>query len=219
LHIANSALYRVKTGSVRQAVTYLGLQNTKLLITSTSILSSMNTNKYKNNYFEKLWNHSLLTNKIVSLIYEKLLKKKLPETSFSAGLLHNIGILAMNHELINKFTGTDENCDNLLDSENSEYGATHQEVGGYLLSWWELPFPIVEAALFHHRPFDDAIVNKELVLCVHLAEKYAWEVVNEPSITPFYPETFTSLKIEQCEFERKLKEFLELEMEENTNCS
>ncbi|WP_304508895.1 HDOD domain-containing protein [Anaerotignum sp.] len=209
LHVANSALYGVKIGSVKQAVTYLGLQNTKLLITSTSILSSINSNGYKNRDFEKLWDHSRLANKILTIIYEKFLNKKLPETCFSAGLLHNIGILAMNYELNSKFIGTDENFNNLLDLENNEYGFTHQEVGGYLLSWWELPFPIVEAALFHHHPFNDAIVNKELVFCVHIAQKYAWEIMNEPMRTPFYPKTFTVLEIEQYCFEQRLKEFLE----------
>lgn len=217
LHVANSALYGVKTGSIRQAVTYLGLQNTQLLITSTSILNSINSKNYKSRDFEKLWDHSRLTNKILSIVYEKFLKKKLPETCFSAGLLHNIGILAMNCEFNSKCISTHENCENLLDLEKSEYGATHQEVGGYLLSWWELPFPIVEAALFHHRPFDDAIVNKELVLCVHIAQKYAWEIMNEPIITPFYPETFTVLKIEQYDFEKRLKEFLEQEITKRTN--
>lgn len=208
LHVANSALYGVKTGSVKQAVTYLGLQNTKLLITSTSIINSINSSN-KNSNFEKLWDHSLLTNKILSLIYEKFLKKKLPETCLSAGLLHNIGILTMNHELTDKYISTDNICDNLLKLEKEEFGVTHQEVGGYLLSWWELPFPIVEAALFHHNPFDDAILNKELVLSVHIAQKYAWEFLNEPIITPFYPETFVALKIEQYEFEERLKKLLE----------
>lgn len=211
LHVANSALYGVKTGSVKQAVTYLGLQNTKMLITSTSILNSINSFNYNSN-FEKLWKHSLLTNKVLSLIYEKFLKKKLPETSLSAGLLHNVGVLAMKHELIDKFNSEDKNCDNLLNLENNEFGVTHQEVGGYLLSWWELPFPIVEAALFHHRPFDDAIVNKELVLAVHIAQNYACEIINKQRITPFYPETFKALNIEQNKFEKRLQEILEQEM-------
>lgn len=208
LHVANSALYGVKTGSVKQAVTYLGLQNTKLLITSTSILNSISSYNY-NSTFEKLWNHSLLTNKILSLIYEKFLKKKLPETSLSAGLLHNVGFLAMKHELVNQYNSEDKNSNNLLCLEKNEFGFTHQEVGGYLLSWWELPFPIVEAALFHHCPLDDAIVNKELVLAVHIAQKYAWEMVKEEIKTPFYPETFKALNIEQKEFEKKIQDFLE----------
>lgn len=211
LHVANSALYGVKTGSVKQAVTYLGLQNTKMLITSTSVMNSVNSYNYNNDYFETLWNHSLLTNKILSLIYEKFLKKKLPETCLSAGLLHNIGILAMKHELNNKHTNSVKEYEknNLLELENNVFGVTHQEVGGYLLSWWELPFPIVEAALFHHRPFDDGIVNKELVLAVHIAQNYAFEFINEPILTPFYPEAFTALNIAQYDFEKKIEEFLE----------
>jgi len=50
---------------------------------------------------------------------------------------------------------------------------THQEVGAYLLNWWELPHSYVEAAMYHHRPSDKRVVNYELVAVVHLANYYS----------------------------------------------
>ena len=41
LHLANSAYFGIKTGSVRQAVSYIGLQNTRNLVITTSILNML----------------------------------------------------------------------------------------------------------------------------------------------------------------------------------
>jgi HD-like signal output (HDOD) protein len=210
LHVANSALYGVKTGSVRQAITYLGLQNTKSLIISTSVINAINTRRDRVQHFEMLWKHSLLTNKVLSFLYEKFLHKRLPETALSAGLLHNIGVLIMERPFGEEYIAykndpLNKNV-NILDMECQNYKVTHQEVGGYLLSWWELPFPIVEAALFHHRPFDSNIVNKELVMCIHIAQKCAWDISNIALVTPFYPEVYEKVGINQQEFEAKIKQ-------------
>ena len=37
-------------------------------------------------------------------------------------------------------------------AEREIFGVTHAEVGAYLLGLWGIPFPIVEAVAFHHRP-------------------------------------------------------------------
>jgi HD-like signal output (HDOD) protein len=38
------------------------------------------------------------------------------------------------------------------DAEQEVFGATHGEVGGYLLAIWGLPVPVVEAVALHHNP-------------------------------------------------------------------
>ena len=38
------------------------------------------------------------------------------------------------------------------DAERQVFGATHAEVGAYLLGLWGLPNPIIEAVAFHHDP-------------------------------------------------------------------
>jgi HD-like signal output (HDOD) protein len=37
-------------------------------------------------------------------------------------------------------------------AEQQVFGATHAQVGGYLLGLWGLPLPVVEAVSFHHQP-------------------------------------------------------------------
>jgi HD-like signal output (HDOD) protein len=46
---------------------------------------------------------------------------------------------------------------------------THAEVGAYLLGLWGIPFPIVEAVAFHHRPNDVPPESRALVGAIHIA--------------------------------------------------
>ncbi|MDR3599521.1 MAG: response regulator [Desulfosporosinus sp.] len=208
LHIANSAFYGVKTGSVKQAVTYLGLQNIRSLILTTSIMESMGVSGMGMDFAEELWNHAFLTNKVLVFIFEKCLQKKVPEVASSAGLLHNIGVVFMLQSFSKNYIdfrnkAVKEGFD-FIELEKAQFKATHQETGGYLLKWWDLPFPIVEAALYHHNPLDERIVNSELVIGVHIAQKYAWDMMKVAQLTRFFPETFVKIGLKQSEFEEKL---------------
>ena len=40
----------------------------------------------------------------------------------------------------------------LFEAEQQSLGATHADVGGYLLDLWGLPAPLVEAVALHHEP-------------------------------------------------------------------
>ena len=209
LQIANSAFYGVQTGSVKHATIYLGLQNLKSLIYSTSILNAGDISSIDQKNVDLLWEHALLTNKILHYIYDQFLEKKIPEAASSAGLLHNIGALILIQNYYADYIGimrkAKEESKNLLLLEKEAFHVTHQDAGGYLISWWGLPFPIVESALFHHRPLDSCIINKEIVGCVHIAQQYAWIKINEPPINQFFPEVFDLLGISQEGFESAME--------------
>lgn len=210
LQIANSAFYGVCTGSVKNATVYLGLQNLKSLIYSISIINSCAAcNIQDRTNMNLLWEHSLLTNKILHYTYEIYLGKKIPEAACSAGLLHNVGSLILVQNYDNQYLEIMKKAKSeslsLLELERESFRVTHQEAGGYLASWWGLPFPIVEAALFHHRPLDSSVINKELVACVHIAQHYAWLQMKEPINTEFHSEVFGMLNISKTEFEESVK--------------
>ena len=54
-------------------------------------------------------------------------------------------------------------------AEREIFGVTHAEVGAYLLGLWGIPFPIVEAVAFHHRPNEVPPESRPLVAAVHIA--------------------------------------------------
>ena len=184
LHLANTAFFGAKTGSIKQATMYLGLSNLKNLVLTSSIFEMNNIDGgIKSFNKDKLWLHTNLTNCFVNDIYEKLLKKKLKEISATAGLLHDIGmVILMNlypekYRNIYKFVKIEKTM-TLEEAEKKLLGVTHSEVGGYLLNWWELPHNIVEAAMYHRDPFSEHVINKELVTVVYLADSLSWKIVD-----------------------------------------
>jgi len=180
LRIANSAFYGAKTGSISQAIMYIGLANVKSIVLSNAIF---NVTGAMGDSVKKLWKNATLTNKITNHLYQKIIGKKIPNVFASAGLLHNIGMVV----LISHFTSVYAevlklgfgNSEEYAETEKRLMGVTHQELGGYLLNWWELPLPIVEAALYHHTPLDERVINRELLCVVYLANAYAWKRMGE----------------------------------------
>lgn len=213
LHIVNSSYYAVKTGSIKRAVAYLGLDNIKNIVIASAFIDGLSFNSKDNKRLEQLWEHAFIANRIISIIYE-FLNKKIPETEMNAGLLSNVGIIFMIHSFHDKymeiFEEVEKNNMNLVELENKAFGTNHQEIGGYLLQWWDIPLPIVEAALYHHDPFNENIINRQIVLAAHIAEKYAWDIIGTKYSFDFDEKVFDELKIDKEKFEMKLKDTLEL---------
>ncbi len=59
--------------------------------------------------------------------------------------------------------------------EIESYGASHAEVGSYLLWLWGLPGAITEAVAFHHRPPESLAHGPSAALFVHAADALAHE--------------------------------------------
>lgn len=186
LQVTNSTMFGFKTGSITQAITYLGIISVKSIVFNASLYKGLENigNRYIINDLNVFWNHSIMTNRIVSFLYQRLLNKKIPNDCAMAGLLHDIGKVV----LLSKYTQEylDE-IKNIIKVDNIFYyyeemdflNITHPEIGGYLLEWWGLPYPIVESALFHHNPLDKNIINKELVSLVHISDIYSWNILDE----------------------------------------
>lgn len=180
LRIANSAFYGAKTGSISQAIMYIGLANVKNIVLSNSLFKTTGAMGAK---VKQLWQNATLTNRMTNHLYQRITGKKIPNVFASAGLLHNIGMTVLiSHftsvysEIIKLGVNNSEEC---MENERRLMGVTHQELGGYLLNWWELPLPIVEAALYHHTPLDERVINQELLCVVHLANDGAWKYMKE----------------------------------------
>lgn len=181
LHIVNSAFYGVKTGSIKNAVINLGLSNIKNIVLASEIFNKSNIVQSDK---ELLWQHSSLTNKLMVKMYKSLLNKKLEESHYSAGLLHDIGKVVIlrnypqEYKKVIEETRVRKNVPDYL-VEEEILGVTHNEIGAYLLNWWEIPQSIVEVALYHDKPSKSSEVNRELVAMVHLAMYYSWKSLNE----------------------------------------
>ena len=182
LEVANSVFHGVKTGSIKQAIMYLGIVNVKGIILSTFSFQGLDNKNQKtlSREMKVIWDHSAMTNKIATFLYKEILGVSIPNSSATAGLLHDIGkVVLMNNfsedylRIVSKYKNKSEyNYQKLQILDIS-----HQDVGGYFLDWWGLPHPIVEAALFHDKPLDERVINKDLVCIVNIANIYSWNVI------------------------------------------
>jgi HD-like signal output (HDOD) protein len=216
LRIANSAYYGIKTTSINQAVTYLGISNIRDLVLSTAIFDMFNTEDVPEKIFQSLWQQSFVCSKIVNLTY-KMIGKRTPTHASLAGLLMNIGIIFLLKQFnknyiqiiqeIKQLNGAERNL-SLENLEIDTFGSTHSEIGGYLLKWWEIPYPIVEAAIFHHNPLNENVIDKELLCIIHLAEHYSAKVIYMDSSMNDIEECFKYLKLDKSVFETKIDEVI-----------
>lgn len=210
LRVANSAFYGAKTGSISQAIMYIGLINVKNIVLSNAIFTSFTGNSQIK---DMLWNHVNISNKLMNIIYQKCLNKKVPNMYASAGLLHDVGRVIMLQFFDNEF----EEVVNRVKKEKLQIhqleqnilGVDHQKIGAYLLNWWEIPTPIVESAMYHHDPLNENIINKELVQVVHISNYYSWKIVDkENSFEELNLKVLEELNIEKELLDSVIEEFM-----------
>jgi HD-like signal output (HDOD) protein len=157
LRIANSAFYGLPRSvtSVSQAVTMLGFRELSALVTAVSATRSFAGIRPDTLNVEQFWQHSLLTGLIAKSIALQL-PGVCPETSFVAGLMHDIGVLIMANAHPAYVSAVAERLDGteraMTAVENQIFGYEHAEVGGALLERWDLPSPLPILVRYHHAP-------------------------------------------------------------------
>lgn len=208
LHLANSAFYGLHTGSIAQAVKYLGLNTIHSLVLTTAYMDLFAIEK-THDALRRIWNHAALTNTILHNLHARLGLGRVPDSAAAAGLLHNIGIPCLlwtrGHLTGTTVPGEYLSSMNILRTEESIFNTTHTIVGGFLLHLWDLPFDIVESAMYHHDPTDPRIVNRQLAASVHIAQHAASRLTGLPPLSDFmYTESLKLLKLDPDEADRFL---------------
>jgi putative nucleotidyltransferase with HDIG domain len=119
-----------------------------------------------------MWVHSLSVGVGSQLIAEKTGVTD-PDLAFTAGILHDLGKVALNVWLENKVYAMARLAEieemSFEKIERKVLGFDHQDVGAYMAEGWNLPPPLVETIRSHHRPLENREFP-ELVYCVHTAD-------------------------------------------------
>src|SRR6185369_4899721 len=184
LQLVNSAYFGLgqKIVSVRAAVTYLGVEIIKSLVLGSSSFSDKAISEVKGFSPDRLQQHSMMT----AIVAKKIVSNpQLADAAFTAGLLHDIGALVLCHaappDYMRALQRKKELAGDSASAEREIFGVTHAEVGAYLLGLWGIPFPIVEAVAFHHRPSEVAPESRALVAAVHIASGLVDELLDPVS--------------------------------------
>lgn len=161
LQLVNSPFFGPSHSIVNpaQAASLLGIDIIRGLVLCINVFSQFNPVTLEKLGISSLWEHSVRTGTYAKNIakYENADKKDI-DYSFIGGILHDIGklILADNFP-VQYFSALNTSIRKdieLCEAEVDVFGATHSQVGGYLLGLWGLPQPIVESVAFHHFPLN-----------------------------------------------------------------
>ncbi len=182
LQLVNSAFFglRQPVSRAARAVSLLGIETIRSLALSLHAFAEFDGARSTLLPLETLWDHALTTAVLARTIARSETDNRhVIDECFTAGLLHDVGILALAANLpeeYNKIFEESARCRQFVDAEEDKFGAGHPEVGAYLLGLWGLPDPIVEAAAYHHRPAQWAGREFSTVVAVHAADAFAWEL-------------------------------------------
>lgn len=162
LQIVNSAFFRLakRISNIEQAVSYLGFQAIRNLAMSVEIFSRWPGENCAGLDVEKLQRH---VHAVAAAAGALTARTSLADDTLLAGLLHDIGYWVLAQEcpqdLREAVRLATAEAIPLHAAETRVMGASHAEIGAYLLGIWGLPHSVVEAVAHHHCP--ERVVHTE----------------------------------------------------------
>ncbi|MBS0152227.1 MAG: HDOD domain-containing protein [Nitrospira sp.] len=176
LQLVNSPYFglRNSVSTAEEAVNLLGIDTIQALVLTEQIFKSLPTTKVSGFNTERLWQESTGTAMIAREIAKaEMAPTSMVEQSYTAGLLHDVGSLVFACNLWERYIAviktSKESGTPIWEEERRKLGASHAEVGAYLLGLWGLVDPIVEAVAFHHHPSDCVEKKFSPLTAVHIA--------------------------------------------------
>jgi HD-like signal output (HDOD) protein/GGDEF domain-containing protein len=172
LRTVNSPFYglRERCASIHKAVVLLGLSPVKSLALGFSLVHSIGQTKDGFDYIS-YWRRGMVT-AVAARAFAEAAGKKCAEEAFLAGLLQDIGMIAMHRALGERYmavlvaSGTDHR--KLCKCELGMLEAQHPDIGAMLAERWQLPQELVIPVKYHERPTAAPQSHVELIRFVAL---------------------------------------------------
>jgi HD-like signal output (HDOD) protein/ActR/RegA family two-component response regulator len=156
LQMVNSAFFRHarRITNIEQAVTYLGFATTRNLVMGAEIFSLTGTGSdFVMRHLHYLQDHAQRVAAGARALAEGT---AFADDAMLAALLHDIGYWVLLQECPDELQRAIHHARvanlSLPEAETHAFGASHAELGAYLLGLWGLPYPIIEAVAHHHAP-------------------------------------------------------------------
>lgn len=177
LQMVNSAFfgYAVEVSSASEAVMRLGVGTIRSLALTAHLFTVFEAVESENWSVEDVWCHSVRVGQWAQRIAElEGQDSHWAEQAFTAGVLHDVGKLILLDNLSTQYlelvTHARKQRQPLSELEQEVLGATHADVGAYLLDLWGLPAPLVEAVALHHEPGRTGALAFAPLTAVHVAD-------------------------------------------------
>lgn len=156
LRTVNSSFYGLpnRCASINKALVLLGLGPVKSLALSFSLIGSIGDQDDGFDY-QSYWRRGLYTAVAAKVVADHL-KLAIADEAFLAGLLQDIGVVAMHRALgfryaeVTESTGGDHR--QLVKAELGALEVQHPEIGAMLAQRWKFPDELIMPVRYHERP-------------------------------------------------------------------
>jgi HD-like signal output (HDOD) protein/signal transduction histidine kinase len=186
LAVANSSAYHRNNRSVNleQSLVALGTDMIKTLVISDSVFQTFNNFPHSGSTdLRAFWKNSLLA-AVIARELARRMEYQQAEEAYLAGLLHNVGRLALlataPKEYAFNFTARDD--EDLCAVEQRTLQITHAEAGAWLIERWQLDSFLADSVLYHHEPGDRLEASHPLIRIVRLAHVLASHADDEQAV-------------------------------------
>ena len=173
LTVANSSAYHrnARVVGLEQSLVSLGTDMIKTLVISESVFQTFNSFPHSSSTdLRGFWKGSLTT-AVIARDIAKRMEYPQVEEAYLAGLLHNVGRLALlataPKEYAFNFMARDD--EDLCAVEQRTLQITHSEAGAWLIERWHLDSFLADSVLYHHEPISRLESAHPLIRMVRLA--------------------------------------------------
>jgi HD-like signal output (HDOD) protein/signal transduction histidine kinase len=173
LSVANSSAYQRHSRAVglEQALVSLGTDMIKTLVISESVFQTFSNFPHSGSTDLRAFWKGSLTTAVIARDIARAMDYPHVEEAYLAGLLHNVGRLALlstaPKEYAYNFTARDDA--DLCAVEQRTLEITHTEAGAWLIERWNLDSFLADSVLYHHEPVARLESAHPLIRIVRLA--------------------------------------------------
>ncbi|MGD8811522.1 MAG: HDOD domain-containing protein, partial [Thioalkalispiraceae bacterium] len=200
--LANSAYFRRSTPiqNLQDAIRLIGLRTVKSFAIASALQDPFSNSQCPSFRPGHYWLHDVLTAHAARELSKKLPSQHAihPEQAYLAGLLHNIGLLALAHLFPDNLNSIlDEgtaNSEILAQKTRHTFGADYLTVGAALLKYWHLPESFVAMAKNYANP-DYQGNDWPLCRLINVAREWASHIVHQETSAPFNGHALAQLGI------------------------
>ncbi len=174
MRAVNSAYYGFprQIDNLTKAIVILGFNNVRSITLSVSMMEMYSRKGPTGFNFSELWAHAVGTAHCARTLARAFFPRS-NDQFFLAGLLHDIGLVAINHcypkEFMKCVGEAIETKRPFFEVEREHFEFDHGDVGQFIADKWLLPSALVKSIGLHHRPHE-AVDDQETVYAVHIAD-------------------------------------------------
>lgn len=186
LKLTNSAYFaiRQKITSISQAIRMVGIDTLKALALFNGLFQSFTGAKADAARITQLCQRSQQLGVLATVIAEQEnLPREVVSVMAAIGMLSHTGSLILyafrSKEMSDVIARVEQEGIPVSVAERDQFGATHSEVGAYLLGLWGFPSAMVQTVAYHHHPQDTPHTEMNALSTIYIAQNLAREIAIE----------------------------------------